>query len=271
MALNLAAQRMFLRVQLWMDSGVTVQDGDKSRSVLLLKSLLDLTNSQLGQFEDEALVEDILLNHGAYPYTAEINNYLLPHKETLLCMTQLSDEDCKLLDAQISNLPAYSVAKAAKQPMDKRALASRGDLQVIDCCRIYNWLSHHIGLAGNLVTWSDATEAHACMLVVQGMHPDFTVSDAWEFLQDAESPITAAELKKEYGDPDLDAYQFLKYEILYQNAEKSNRATNCQWGLDVGPHQNKWNPYDLAHSDWADNPWDDVEANDQLQVCRIAN
>jgi len=215
---------------------------------------------QLGQFDDDMSPEDEIGDWQHRPFTEEIDAILSPHLATLLRMSRLQEDDKKYLDQHIAHLPAYHYSKGVKTAAQKMSYACRGDLSVADCAHIMNWLHCNIIVTGKSMPWYDAPQSHAVTLVAAHRHK-LSIAKAWDYIQNSPSLLAKHEMEREWHDPDLDAYNFLKYELLYQNRNKAgtNRASNCQWGLDVGPHANGWDPYILAAADWQNDPWSDTE------------
>ncbi|KAJ7140756.1 hypothetical protein C8R44DRAFT_533038, partial [Mycena epipterygia] len=52
---------------------------------------------------------------------------------------------------------------------------------------------------------------------------------------------------------------------LFEDSFAAGRAGNQQWGLDVGPHQNGWNPYTNIPRHWNHGDRED-ESESELQV-----
>lgn len=48
-------------------------------------------------------------------------------------------------------------------------------------------------------------------------------------------------------------------EAMFEQSAQAGRAGNYQWGLDVGDHQEGWNPYDGTPIEWNHNDRDSSE------------
>jgi hypothetical protein len=54
-------------------------------------------------------------------------------------------------------------------------------------------------------------------------------------------------------------------ELLFETSQQAGRAGHYQWGLDAGPHQNDWDPYENWPAHWNHNNRDGSES--ELTVC----
>uniref|UniRef100_A0A8H8CPT3 Uncharacterized protein n=1 Tax=Psilocybe cubensis TaxID=181762 RepID=A0A8H8CPT3_PSICU len=122
-------------------------------------------------------------------------------------------------------------------------------LTIIERAQISNWFECKI--ANNdikmRIKWvSFPPLAHAFTLYIAHhlkQNPRFTdlsddrlIEEAWS-AQCWERPTSKNEI-----DVDRDCLQLFEEEIFEVSA-RAGVAGHCQWGLDVGPHQDGWNPY----------------------------
>lgn len=134
----------------------------------------------------------------------------------------------------------------------------KGGLSYRDYAMIINWIVNHVENARpNAHLWRRTLfmECHAatCLLVhrrkdAYAADPDcpddsqvversrFMLARAWR--DQASSPMKFAE------DVEVESIRRLEEE-MFDRSEDAGVAGNCQWGLDVGDHQEKWNPYPI--------------------------
>ncbi len=53
---------------------------------------------------------------------------------------------------------------------------------------------------------------------------------------------------------------------MFECSANAGSAGNYQWGLDAGPHQNDWNPYEFVPFEWDDGTYE-PESENEIQVC----
>ncbi|KAJ6552344.1 hypothetical protein B0H10DRAFT_2104636 [Mycena sp. CBHHK59/15] len=76
-----------------------------------------------------------------------------------------------------------------------------------------------------------------------------------------------------FTDVDRECLGFFE-ERLFEDSHEAGQAGNQQWGLDVGPHQDNWNPYANIPRHWNHDDRED-ESDSELQasafwICRTA-
>ncbi|KAK7434743.1 hypothetical protein VKT23_020021 [Stygiomarasmius scandens] len=207
---------------------------------------------RLGQWTRAHLVE-YQQDEIRYPlylsFSSEVSTALMPHRDILSQLTFSSP------NAIFPDVPAFSWALRQKG----KVVPFTGLISVEDQARINDWFRSNIPQASSCEHhWvAGIAIGHARTLFVASQHRaeivsefdgDFSESDvikaAWKRLvhftgKDEEGvPLIDA------VDVDLEALKVLEYYIFSLGVD-AGEAGNKQWGLDVGMHENDWNPWDV--------------------------
>jgi hypothetical protein len=90
----------------------------------------------------------------------------------------------------------------------------------------------------NFPTWSTGTAITHCINLIAAKQHNITLEAAWELLKQPD-PIPPIDVESR-------AVAALE-QIMFESSIEAGTAGDEQWGLDVGPHQNGWRPYDTSH------------------------
>ena len=85
---------------------------------------------------------------------------------------------------------------------------------------------------------------------------------AWKIQYEARKPP--------YYDVDVDKDCLGRLEeLMFERSERAGIAGNCQWGLDAGDHQERWNPYRGNPESWDHR--DHVDSEGEIEVRHLAS
>ncbi|KAK7460503.1 hypothetical protein VKT23_009223 [Stygiomarasmius scandens] len=133
-----------------------------------------------------------------------------------------------------------------------------GGLSLDDQARVLNWI--YTKFPKHNPVNLELAAAHArTLLLAYRHHNEFleTHSDsdndhltewqcilkrAWDRLHDYTGKTIDGKIKQEGVDVDYEAVSILE-EVMFDRTESAGAAGNCQWGLDVGPLEDGWFPY----------------------------
>ncbi|KZV89850.1 hypothetical protein EXIGLDRAFT_136981 [Exidia glandulosa HHB12029] len=249
------SKKTFWRVSWWPHSSF-VPAGHQPETLVPIKFVVDALmgdqqrrrSIRLGKWKvasnPDAL--DPLYNFRAHPYTPEVDALLQPHKETLKQLALLHPAK-RLLDY----LPTLSKIPVLGHQVDTRQLPKAigwGNLPPLTTAHICYWVSIHIdrnvNVAGMRMLFHAANIALAA-------HNNISLADAWQRFQiefDGLSPRSSI---------DTFALNILEQRMFDQSASLGPAALS-QWGLDVGDHQQRWNPYEEGptHDEHTAAGWD---------------
>ncbi|KXN89732.1 hypothetical protein AN958_05272 [Leucoagaricus sp. SymC.cos] len=200
--------------------------------------------------------EDRLLHTSWAPYTEEVKQALGPHTELL---RQLLIDSTKVDSKQIPALEHGQ--QLGSRDYLKRAVryGHVGGLSHLEQARIYNWLEDELDLTSPTAKtsydydqWS-LVRAHALTLfLVHRMRNDSKAKNEQELLWE----VWLYQMKKppplEVIDIYLESVAALEC-LMFEVSSEAGLAGQHQWGLDVGDHQDKWDPYRHVPDDWIDN------------------
>lgn len=158
-----------------------------------------------------------------------------------------------------------------------------GDISFLDRARVTNWFELHVpnAKADRRIWLGKAPLAHAFTVLIASRQRD-------AFMADAEFPRagTAAE-QEQYilsqawdsqmrrvaddttiADVDLECLNSLERR-MFEVSKAAGHAGYWQWGLDVGDHQEGWDPYGNLPAEWHHNdaPLDDDAHAAEQEVC----
>lgn len=224
---------------------------------------------------------------------------LSPHIDLL---TALLDWTPKHTALKADPVPVLAFAREAmlhsRLPAERQGMVSyAGNLTIIERAQIINWFATHIPRAeARKPEWITGVPiAHAYTLILasrlyeeeleassdnEGLiddngHP-FVFTPNSDLLQRAWQLQVSKTNSRSYGIVDVDRECIAAFEErLFECSERAGLASFYQWGLDVGDHQSRWNPFNEVPYDWDyhDYEWeyeDECEVNTQL-ICQVAD
>ncbi|KAF8134056.1 hypothetical protein K438DRAFT_1997887 [Mycena galopus ATCC 62051] len=225
---------------------------------------------------DTVTDEDSVFEFRGAPYTDEIEDALRPHIEILGDL--LNDPE-----GDHPTIPAAVFARAQKkvkhgkcsEMMRNGGIPFTGELPDVDCARVANWIYHCVPDAkGTVTNWigrPPLAHAYTILIAYRNHH---------EILQEIEAKSKYKEMDRQaaifaiawryqrrptfrFCDIDHECLNIFK-ERLFEQSRVAGRAGNQQWGLDIGTHQDNWNPYAGLPADWNHGDRDD-ESDSELQ------
>jgi hypothetical protein len=169
-----------------------------------------------------------------FPCSSSIAQILSAHHNTLEKLCLQNEED--IAEMKDSN-DHDCVIPAMREYMFSESLEWRfgmsGDLSQEELLMICYWLRTNLKFRANKWYTSPALY-HAITLVLAKNH-QMTLIEAWNFQKSYPKGILR--------DVDTFALAILE-ERIFDCSSKAGWAGNCQWGLDVGPSEDNWNPYE---------------------------
>ncbi|KAJ6457808.1 hypothetical protein C8R47DRAFT_1203316 [Mycena vitilis] len=212
---------------------------------------------------ETATEEDEVFEFRQAAYTDEIESALRPHIDTL---QRLVDDP----DGYYPNVPAAVYARQQEtadttkgtEMLRHGGIPYTGNLPSIDCARIANWVYHCVsGAKNSVVKWMGRVPlAHAYLILIAYRNQADILTEiehsAKHINMDRQAAIfdIAWRYQKRPGsfrfvDVDHECLNIFE-ERLFEYSLAAGRAGNQQWGLDVGPHQDNWNPYSGTPTHW---------------------
>lgn len=180
-----------------------------------------------------------------------------------------------MLQVDASGLLAYIplFRELRSQHLSSRALieltSHSGDLPLEIQAQISNWFQEKLpGARQEKQNWlGQLPLSHGYTLVIASQHREefrskttfpkdgtmveqeiFLLDAAWQLQRGSEdTKYTGSKLRA--VDVDQECISSLEYK-LFQRSKEAGIASLCQWGLDVGPHQDGWNPYSQVPTEW---------------------
>ncbi|KAG1896367.1 uncharacterized protein F5891DRAFT_958746, partial [Suillus fuscotomentosus] len=188
--------------------------------------------------------EDVIANFRHIPYSFNIDEALAPHSQLLTNIFEQPDP-AKMRNAV--PVLGYLADLSEKTGRKQTTVPYCGDLSLIDCAQIANWVYHHIpGASKQIVNWLNcATYAHACTIVslpTLEEEANAILQAAWLDLQ-LSYDMSAMDV-----DVDLECLSILEQRMFELSLAAG--AGNEQWGKDAGTHQDRWNPYEGLPEHW---------------------
>ncbi|KAF9033654.1 hypothetical protein BJ165DRAFT_1410375 [Panaeolus papilionaceus] len=197
---------------------------------------------------DVASIEDILADPTSVPYTEDVNNALLPHKDLLVKLSMYEFESIKDND-----VPAKRWVEGMKLNLRLATVPHVGQLSVVQWAQVANWFDTNItcsDLKRRLDWLGRLPIAHAHTIYIAHLisggvaHSTDTDSQSAQLL-DAAWRLQTAGAPSQYSlDTDVDAQCLYRLEEdMFEISSDAGAASMYQWGLDSGHHQSNWNPY----------------------------
>ena len=215
-------------------------------------------------------VEDILSNPSSVQYTPEIHEAL---QASIPVLRKLLDSPETLSNETI---PAKKWLEEGKKILQKSLVPFTGDLTFNERAKIANWFEEHIAQQDpkKRQKWLGLLPiAHAHTIVIasrlrketpndESDKPEELVHKAWQKqMEMAASPLSEV-------DVDLLCLEGLE-EQMFERSALAGNAGHWQWGLNVGHHQDGWNPYAGIPDHW-NHCNCESESEGELQVSRDA-
>jgi hypothetical protein len=154
-----------------------------------------------------------------------------------------------------------------------------GDLTLTDQARTANWFFNNIeGAKTNVSEWLGRPPiAHAHTILVASrkpyLHQSTDIADGSDSPENKEAALWKAAwnylMTAHYlpaADVDLECLTALE-ERMFERSNRAGASGNWQWGLDVGEHQDRWNPYNGLPTHWNFDDRDQHES--ELEVCGL--
>ncbi|KDR71496.1 hypothetical protein GALMADRAFT_74923, partial [Galerina marginata CBS 339.88] len=209
--------------------------------------------------------EDVLADPTRIPYTKEIDEILSPFKDILTKLTTHRFNDLKDIF-----IPAKLWLEGTKNTLHSTLVPYVGSLSVLDRARIANWFDVHITLKDKelRLSWLGYLPiAHAYTLyIAHSLNSDpKTAKFSWQKLleQAWEVQFTGTPSRLVDVDVECECLYWLEKEMFEVSAQ-AGIAGFYQWGLDVGHHQDNWDPYSNIPYEW--NKDDHSFDEDDIQV-----
>jgi hypothetical protein len=225
--------------------------------------------------------EDIIIDWKSYHYNTEVDQALHKHAKTLKALvfdTKSSDipevavEDAPVLSLYQETDPRYQIphdhfyATLTQKYNGPCPTYFCGGLSHDDQARILNWIHCNISkIPSHPPHYFDACQTHARTLVLaqrcydrflkrvdQGISENeiqhSILRQAWLELVQLTGKTFDGEAELQKADVDEEALRILEA-VMFDRSERAGAAGNTQWGLDVGPHEDLWWPYDSPEND----------------------
>ncbi|KAH7907178.1 hypothetical protein BJ138DRAFT_1014934 [Hygrophoropsis aurantiaca] len=219
--------------------------------------------------------EDLIAHFLQVPYPDEIHQILTRHISTLCKLLECPDPD------GYSDLPVGQYLISHNQsPLTTGGYSIKfcGDFTARAYAEVANWFHHNVpGAKSGSHRWLGcAPLAHALTLLIA--HRQRQIFEALpEFPTDGSEEEQMAFLLKHawddldtktgtqalFVDVDLECLAALEAR-MFEDSIHAGSAGNQQWGLDVGEHQHRWNPYEGLPEEW--NAHDREFSETELQV-----
>ena len=211
--------------------------------------------------------EDILADPSTIPYGAEVDKALSPARDRLREILLSPD------DVPSEEVPAKKWLEDQKKSLTKTLIPFVGALSVSERAQIANWFETHISLTQDTrVLWLGRLPiAHAhTVFIAFRMHQDphykglranlrELFSKAWEV------QLTGAPTILNSIDIDAESMETLEEE-MFEHSNRTGPSGNEQWGLDVGHHQDGWNPYSGVPKTWHEKKREGNEAECEVRL-----
>ncbi|KAH7875730.1 uncharacterized protein C8R40DRAFT_1250870 [Lentinula edodes] len=226
--------------------------------------------TRLGRWDHPPLrlsEEDILMQFEDYPYTEEVNDALKPHLEFLKTL------HCSPQDCSVEEVPAKVYVEKSKKPIHQCTIPFTGGLTIEDQARVANWFEKFVSQTPSISRskWhSLLAHAHAITLFLDhrlhrtatGMSESERLHNAWNH------QTTTRQISSNSSntiDVDLECLEYLETR-MFERSREAGVAGWYQWGLDVGYHQDNWDPYiglreGLNHFNFQDEKGDSLEVS----------
>ncbi|KAJ7658638.1 hypothetical protein DFH06DRAFT_1407053, partial [Mycena polygramma] len=235
---------------------------------------------QLGRWThacETGVEEDEVFEFLRAPYTEEIETALRPHIDILQQLRDDPDGHYPLIPASVfSSQQRFAKSSKGSEMMRHGGIPHTGDLRSTDCAGVANWVHHCVrGAKNSTSSWMGRVPlAHAYTLLIAHRHHTEILAeiDAKPKYASMDRQVAILELAwtrqkrpmHRYPDVDHECLNIFE-ERLFEYSFATGRAGNHQWGLDIGPHQEGWNPYANIPAHWNHDDRED-ESESELAV-----
>ncbi|KAJ7608528.1 hypothetical protein DFH06DRAFT_1309175 [Mycena polygramma] len=235
---------------------------------------------QLGRWThacETGVEEDEVFEFLRAPYTEEIETALRPHIDILQQLHDDPDGQYPLIPASVfSSQQRFAKSSKGSEMMRHGDIPHTGDLRSTDCAGVANWVHHCVrGAKNSTSSWMGRVPlAHAYTLLIAHRHHTEILAeiDAKPKYASMDRQVAILELAwtrqkrpmHRYPDVDHECLNIFE-ERLFEYSFATGRAGNHQWGLDIGPHQEGWNPYANIPAHWNHDDRED-ESESELAV-----
>ncbi|THU94636.1 hypothetical protein K435DRAFT_860354 [Dendrothele bispora CBS 962.96] len=219
----------------------------------------------LGKFKrcyeiyEEESAEHYLDDWENHPFDTEIAKALKPHGRTLEQLTLLQ-QSAGISPKDVPVLSLFNQTNPKKTDKVKMPVAAYycGGLKIDDQARILNWI--YTKFPGTNPAHLEIAAAHARTLLLVHRHKtefletrpqknidvlsedQYLLKKAWERLVEFTGKTIDGKPKSVGVDVNYEAISILE-EVMFDRTINAGIAGNCQWGLDVGPLEDNWFPY----------------------------
>ncbi|KAJ7441165.1 hypothetical protein B0H11DRAFT_1671089, partial [Mycena galericulata] len=238
---------------------------------------------QLGEWEhacETPTDEDLILEFRQAPYTNEIDKALRPYLGDLEKLLANSDGDYPSVPASVFSRAQKNAKGKCFETLRQGGVPYTGELSSSDCARVANWFYNCVpGSQNSVVNWlMRVPGAHACTILIayrnlEEMMAEIQINPRYDNMDQQTAIFKIAWQRQtsrsrfQFVDVDHECLNIFE-ERLFEDSCAAGCAGNRQWGLDVGPHQNGWNPYANIPAHWNHEDRND-ESESELQVsCR---
>lgn len=202
--------------------------------------------------------DDFMINPTSLPFNTEIHKALHPHQDIL---ESLALDSKNISKSTFGSIPVLNQNKTVFQKGDWQSYC--GGITQDDEARIKNYIYHKVIEKKTLHPLSlDLCFAHARTLLVayqfrsqflEKLDPSsvdhgaekietFILQEAWKRLNEYTGLSLDGSTKIEPADVGMEAMELFDW-AMFSRSKKAGVAGNMQWGLDVGMHEDNWNPY----------------------------
>ncbi|THU82689.1 hypothetical protein K435DRAFT_932878 [Dendrothele bispora CBS 962.96] len=219
----------------------------------------------LGKFKrcyeiyEEESAEHYLDDWENHPFDTEIAKALKPHGKTLEQLALLQ-QSAGISPKDVPVLSLFNQTNPKKTDKVKMPVAAYycGGLKIDDQARILNWI--YTKFPGTNPAHLEIAAAHARTLLLVHRHKtefletrpqknidvlsedQYLLKKAWERLVEFTGKTIDGKPKSVGVDVNYEAISILE-EVMFDRTINAGIAGNCQWGLDVGPLEDNWFPY----------------------------
>ncbi|KAF5343123.1 hypothetical protein D9758_015199 [Tetrapyrgos nigripes] len=233
----------------------------------------------LGKFtrtHEERDPQDVATDWQACPYNTEVDWALYKHKAALqdILVNTINSDFSKLSVAIVPALALYLENNTLGYTLPEGYIALTkkfghpcpsyftGGITTDDRARILNWIHKNVFSIGTLLKASDfdLCLAHArTLFLAHSQHETFLkhveqglsdqsiessiIQQAWQRLVDFNGKTVDGKVEIERADVDKEALMILEA-VMFDRSARAGKAGREQWGLDVGPPEDLWWPYD---------------------------
>ncbi|KAJ7474341.1 hypothetical protein FB451DRAFT_1467183 [Mycena latifolia] len=223
--------------------------------------------------------DDLVFEFREAPYTEEIEDTLRPHLYDLQRLHADPDGDHPSIPAAIFSKAQKGLKmRKGSETLRNGGVPFTGELRSIDCARIANWFYRCVpGAKDSVADWMGRVPlAHAYTILIAYRNQEEILAEIQRNRDyaDTERQLAIFNIAWRYQtsrpalrfvDVDHECLGFFE-ERLFENSMRAGRAGNQQWGLDMGPHQDSWNPYANIPTHWNHEDRDENDSELEFKV-----